>query len=45
MILTYKATPEVSCLRGNILSQTDVLVGVNNGISSKVEPTVLKIMV
>lgn len=42
---SYKSAPEPSALGGNILGQTNVSVGVDNGIASKIEPTVLKIIV
>lgn len=44
-IVTYKTAPKITSLRRNILGQTNVPVGVDNSISSKVEPTILKIMV
>lgn len=43
--ITYKTTPEVSCLGGSIGGQTNVLVGVDVGIASKVEPAVLQILI
>lgn len=41
----YKAAPEVAGLRGPVRSQTNVLVRVDVGIASKVEPAILEILV
>jgi hypothetical protein len=43
--LTYKTTPEISGLRRDVRGQADVLVGVDQSIASKVEPTILKILI
>jgi len=43
--VTYKATPEVSSLRDSVVCKTNVLVGVDHGIASKVEPAVLEVLI
>ena len=45
LMLTYETTPEISGLGGDVGGQADVLVSVDQGVASKVEPAILKIMI